>query len=94
MRLVVTPAASDLIEEGGGRVYVWPKKSRCCGGLTTLATSSRPPDRREFRQVAASGSFELFVPAALGRLPDELHLAVRRFPRRVEAYWNGCVWVA
>jgi hypothetical protein len=36
--------------------------------------------------------FELHVPADL-RLPAELHLEARRFPRRVEAYWNGCAWV-
>jgi hypothetical protein len=22
-------------------------------------------------------------------MPDELHLEVRRYPRRVEPYWNG-----
>jgi hypothetical protein len=27
-------------------------------------------------------------------LPDELHLEARRFPRRIEAYWNGCAWIA
>lgn len=47
----------------------------------------------EFRLVASTGRFELLVPAGLARLPDELHLELRRFPRRVEAYWNGCAWV-
>jgi hypothetical protein len=35
----------------------------------------------------------VLVPASLARLPDELHVEVRRFPRRVEAYWNGCAWI-
>jgi len=43
--------------------------------------------------VDESTGFELYVPAALGRLPDELHVEARRFPRRIEAYWNGCAWI-
>jgi hypothetical protein len=93
MRLVVSDAATDLIEERGGRLYVWMRQGRCCGGATTrLETSSEPPARREFRNVSAGEGFELFVAASLA-LPDELHIDVRRFPRRVEAYWNGCAWV-
>jgi hypothetical protein len=92
MRVVVSNPASDLIEENGGRVYVWPKRSRCCGALTTLATSNEPPRRREFVQVETTEQFELYRDARLPRLPDELHLDLRRFPRRVEAYWNDCAW--
>ena len=92
MRLVVSEAASDLIEERGGRLYVWPKKAHCCGGLVTLATSTIAP-RREFRRVASSERFELLFPGGLTQMPDELHIQVRRHPRRIEAYWNGCAWV-
>lgn len=92
VRLVASEAAVELIQESGGRLYVWPKKASCCGGLTTLATSPSPPPR-PFRQVAANERFELLFPAGLTRMPDELHLEVRKHPRRVEAYWNGCAWV-
>ena len=92
VRVVASEAAVELIEERGGRLYVWPKKANCCGGRTTLATSPSPPPR-PFRQVAATDRFELLFPAGLTRMPDELHLEVRRHPRRVEAYWNGCAWV-
>jgi hypothetical protein len=94
MRVIVSEPAAELIAERGGRLYVWVKRSRCCGGLRTLATSSELPDRREFRSVAHTGGVELFVPERLAQLPDELHLDLRRFPRRVEASWNGCAWVA
>lgn len=94
MRLVVSEPAAELIAERGGRLYVWVKRSRCCGGLKTLVTSSELPVQREFRSVAHTGDVELFVPARLTELPDELHLDLRRFPRRVEAAWNGCAWVA
>jgi hypothetical protein len=92
-RVVVSNPASNLIEERGGRIYVWPKKSRCCGAVTTLATSNEPPRRGEFVRVETPEQFELYLDARLRRLPDELHLDLRRFPRRVEAYWNGCAWI-
>jgi hypothetical protein len=94
MRVVVSDPAADLIEERGGQLYVWPKKGLCCGAVTTLATSTEPPEWRDFRRFAATKRFELFLPARLARLPDELHLEVRRFPRRVVAYWDGCAWIA
>ena len=37
--------------------------------------------------------FDLYLDARLSQFPDELHFDLRRFPRRVEAYWNGCAWV-
>ena len=94
MRVVVSNPASDLIEESGGRVYVRLRKSRCCGAVTTLVTSNEPPRRGEFVRVETAEQFELYLDTRLRRLPDELHLELRRFPRRVEAYWNGCAWVA
>ena len=93
MRLIVSEPAAALIDERGGRLYVWLRRRRCCGGVMTLATASDPPPRKQFRRVESTERFELYVPAALTRLPDELDLDVRRFPLRVEAYWNGCVWV-
>lgn len=93
MRVLVSSQASELIEERGGRVYVWPRKGRCCGAVTTLATSTERPRRREFVRVETSEQLELYLDARLSRRPDELHLDLRRYPRRVEAYWNGCAWV-
>ena len=93
MKLVVSDGAAQLIEERGGRLYVWVKKGRCCGAVRTLATSSEAPARQEFRPIDADERIELMIPASLEPLPDELHLEARRFPRRIEAYWNGCAWI-
>jgi hypothetical protein len=93
MRVVVSDRAAELIEERGRRVYVWLKTGRCCGGVTTLATSNEPPRRNTFVRVEADQEFELYFDARVPQLPDALHLDLRRFPRRVEAYWNGCAWV-
>ena len=93
MRVVVSEPAADLIDERGGRLYVWLTKSRCCGAVTRLSSASEPPRRKEFQRVAACDRFELYLPTGLARFPAELHLEIRRLPRRVEAYWNGCTWV-
>lgn len=92
MRLVVSEPAAKLIKAQGGRLYVRLKKARCCGAVTTLVTSSAPPQGVEFRRVS-DDEIEVFFPEHLARLPDELHVDLHRFPRRVEAYWNGCAWV-
>jgi len=93
MRVVVSDSTVDLIQQRGGCIYVWLKQGRCCGAVATLATSSEPPKRKEFERAEATEDFELYLDTRLSRLPDELHLDIRRFPRRVEAYWNGCAWV-
>jgi hypothetical protein len=93
MRVLASDPAAGLIAERGARLYVWPKKARCCGGLTTLVSAHEPPPGTEFRRETGCTEFELYLPAALARVPDELHVELRRFPRRVESYWNGCAWV-
>ena len=95
MHLVASDSALDLIRERGGRLYVWKKRKQCCGGATTrLGTATEAPADVDFRRVDGVGGFELYLPTSLATLPDELHVESHRFPRRVEAYWNGCAWVA
>jgi hypothetical protein len=93
VRLVVSEPAADLIKERGGRLYVRMKKARCCGAMTMLVSSSEPSPGIAFDRVSADADIEVFMPKNLGRLPEELHVDANRFPRRVEAYWNGCAWV-
>jgi hypothetical protein len=94
MQVVVSEPAAELIGERGGRLYVWLTRPRCCGGMTRLSSATSPPSEKQFRRVDSTGDFELYVPRGLTRLPDELHIELRRFPRRIESYWNGCAWVA
>jgi hypothetical protein len=94
MEVVASAPARELIDEQGGRLYVWVRKARCCGGMRTLSTAREPRAGVEFRRVADERRFELFLPAHLTPLPDELHLDVRPRSRSVEAYWNGCAWIA
>lgn len=95
MKLVAPDSAVDFIQERGGRLYVWTRRNGCCGGgFATLRAATEAPAKTEFRRVDESAGFEVYVPATMGRLPDELHVEARRFPRRIEVYWNGCAWIA
>ena len=93
MRVLASDPAVELIRAQGGRLYVWLKRGHCCRPVMTLATATEPPAEKRFTRVAGEARFELYLPSSLGRTPDELHLDLHRFPRRVEAYWNGCAWV-
>jgi hypothetical protein len=93
VRVVVSDAALELIRNRGGRLYVSVKASRCCGANRTLVTAHEPPAGKDFRSVASSSGFELFMSRGLTNLPNELHVDRGRFSRRVDAYWNGCAWI-
>lgn len=92
MEIVVSQRTASFINEHGGRLYVWPQALRCCGGIM-LRASTRPSKRIPFARSDTDADFELYMPAQIARPPEELHLELRRFPRRVEAYWNGCAWI-
>ena len=94
MNVVTSAAAESLIREHGGRLFVWTDRQRCCAGATYLQSSFDRAGGRAFRRAGGGGDVELYLD--LGRLapPEELHLDVRGLLRkRVEAYWNGCVFV-
>jgi hypothetical protein len=93
IQVVASLPAERVIREQGGRLYVWPRRSRCCGGTTTLSAATSPPAKREFRREASTASFDLYLPSRLARLPDELHVDARGRSGRIQAYWNGCAWV-
>ena len=92
MRVVASSEAVAFVRERGGRLFLWPRSARCCRSVLWLESSTEPHHDREFRRVPADG-FELYVPAHM-REPEELEIALRRFPRRhVEGYWDGCAWI-
>jgi hypothetical protein len=94
MEVRSTAEAAALVRERGGRLFVWPDRQRCCQGATYLRTASDPPPGRACRPVDGSHGFELwFDPGGL-QPPEVLQLDVRgRWTKRVEAYWDGCVFV-
>jgi hypothetical protein len=109
MKLVVTTRAREFVAARGGNVWVWldprrgpvgsyvwleahcepPRSSR----RSSFTRSSRRPHR--FEKTDAEG---LTVHYDFGRVtpPAELHLdlkGLRAKTRRIEAYWNGSVFV-
>lgn len=93
MRVVASEEARELIAERGGRLFVSVKSQRCCHPVQTLAARTDVAHPEEFRSLGDDAGFELLVPDRLAKLPDELVVEARRFPRRVEAFWDGCAWV-
>lgn len=92
VRVKASPEAVGLVQEQGGKLYVWAKRSRCChGSLTFLETSSEPGERL-FRRVDADG-IELYLDERLGE-PEELVVEAKgRRRKHVHAYWDGCAYV-
>ncbi len=91
VKLVVQPAARNLIDEHGGAVYLWAETVGCCRARTlVLESATRRPDR-EFELVHASDGFKVFATPGLVE-PDELHLELSR-KGRLRAYWNGQGWI-
>ena len=93
MKVLATPEVVDLVRDRGGRLYVWTDPRRCCGGgMTYLLTASQARPGRTFKRVPAEG-FQLLFDSGSMQPPEELHLEVKgRRTKRVEAYWNGCVF--
>jgi hypothetical protein len=92
MRVEASPEAIRLVDEQGGKLYVWPRRARCCHGAIVLLETSSAAGEGPFRRVEAEG-IELYLDARLGE-PEELVLeAGGRRRRHVHAYWNGCAYV-
>jgi hypothetical protein len=108
MEIVASEAAAGFIRDHGGRLWVWLDPHTWVGGVvyTYLQTAPEPPGAtrktRRLRAARRSHRFHIFeadgfeIHFEYGRFgpPRELHLELKRFPkRRVEAYWNGAVFV-
>jgi hypothetical protein len=106
VKIVTSPRAARYIRDHGGSLWVWLDPHRCLvGAYTYLDAATEPPgssrktrftraSRQPHRfQRLAGDEFELhFDPGRLD-LPDELHIDLKGWRnKRVEAYWNGCVF--
>ncbi len=92
VRVKASPEAVGLVQEQGGKLYVWAKRSRCCHGSLTFLETSNEPGERSFRRVDADG-IELYLDERLGE-PEELVVEAKgRRRKHVHAYWDGCAYI-
>ncbi len=109
MKIVYTPKATQHIAANGGEVWVWLDPRRgLVGSYVWLEAHCDPPgatkrssftrsSKRPHRfKVQEDG--EVRIHYDWGRLdpPEELHFDVKGWlarTQRLEAYWNGCVFV-
>jgi hypothetical protein len=93
MRVVAASEVVERVQSEGGKLFVWPRSTRCCSGRLTFLEASTEAPEREFRAVGGDG-FDVFLDTRLARTPEELHVELhgRRRPR-LAAYWNGCAYV-
>jgi hypothetical protein len=107
MRVIASERARDYVRAHGGRLWVWLDPHRSLvGAYTQLDAATEPPgtsrrtrvtraSRRphRFRRVDGGG-FELLIDFGRRDLPEKLDLELKGWTnKRIEAFWNGCVFV-
>jgi hypothetical protein len=107
VKIVASPRAVRHIRDRGGKLWVWLDPHRCLvGAYTYLDAATEPPgtsrrtrftraSRRPHRfRTVDCDEFELHVDPGKLELPDELHIDRKGWRnKRIEAYWNGCLFV-
>ena len=93
MRIAASPGAVALVQSSGGRLYVWPTRSKGCRPITVLHNFPTPPAGRTFHR-AEFDPIELHLALPNGgladRWPRELGLVERR--GKLWALWDGSRW--
>jgi len=109
VKIVMSSKAQEFIRERGGEAWVWLDPRRgLVGSFVWLESHCEPPgtsrrssftrsSRRPHRFQVTEGE-GVKVHHDFGRLkpPEELHFDVkgwRKRTRRLEAYWNGVIFV-
>jgi hypothetical protein len=96
VRVEVSADAAEFVAGHGGQLWVWAAHPRmCCQGVPAYmhAATSAPAGLSGFVAVRSTG-LDLWFRAPAGRLPAVLEIGLRGRRRpRVEAYWEGCLYV-
>jgi hypothetical protein len=91
VRLVAKAETFRHVADHGGRLYLWPHETRCCGGRRyTLEASTQPSDRSFVPLCEQDGIAVLASPGLAAA--DEVQLELGR-RGQLRAYWNGQAWI-
>jgi hypothetical protein len=107
VEIIASHEALEFVRGTGGRLWVWLDPHGGLGSpYIYLMTATEPPGAtkatRRLRSARRPHRFRTYpvqdvdILLDAGRLEpqQELHLELKRFPRRrVEAYWNGAIFV-
>lgn len=108
MKVVAGEGVVEFVNERGGTLWVWLDPHGGLGGPALIyldAATERPGSTRATRRMRSARrkhffktyeaeGFELLFDHGKFDAPDELHLVVKRFPkRRVDAFWDGKIFV-
>ena len=108
VKIIASEDAVAFIRDHGGTLWVWLDPHTWVGGTVYTylqCATERPGTSKATRRLRAARrphryhAYEregIRVQFAYGMFgePEELHLELKRWPkRRVEAYWNGAVFV-
>lgn len=109
VKVVSTPDADAFVREHGGRLWIWLDPHGGLGGPATiylLAATERPGTSKatsrlksarrphRFKAFPVEGFDELLFDHGKFDPPEELHLVLKRFPkRRIDAFWDGKIFV-
>ena len=108
VKVVADADVAEFVNANGGTLWVWLDPHGGLGGPALIyldAATERPGSTRasrrrrsarrphRFKTYEAEG-FELLFDHGKFDPPEELHLVVKRFPKRhIDAFWDGIIFV-
>jgi hypothetical protein len=108
VKVVADADVAEFVNANGGTLWVWLDPHGGLGGPALIyldAATERPGSTRAsrrrrsarrphwFKTFEAEG-FELLFDHGKFDPPEELHLVVKRFPKRhIDAFWDGIIFV-
>jgi hypothetical protein len=108
VKVVAEEDVAEFVNADGGTLWIWLDAHGGLGGPALIyldAATERPGATRATRRLRSArrphrfktfdaDGFRILFDHGKFHPPDELHLVLKRFPKRhVEAFWDGVIFV-